>query len=102
MRTFSVKYDHAAGLLKQAGWNAEQTRKVLIELVAPAAGGNLGFLIWPVIGEWAGFDEDDICERIERRQAARERNPKGFRLSDWWCARILKALKMDDFLLRLA
>jgi hypothetical protein len=56
-----IDFDNAAGLLKDAGWDRNKTRKMLIEFIAPVAGDNLAYLLWPVIGEWRGFDNSDLC-----------------------------------------
>jgi hypothetical protein len=42
-------FDYAVRLLKEAGWNREETERTLIELIAPQVAGNLGYLVWPVI-----------------------------------------------------
>lgn len=85
--------------LKQAGWSAEKTRKVLTEIVAPVAGANLGFLIWPVMGEWAGFDKEMLIQRMRQASAKRSRLPAwNFMVMDWLCKRMLKQLEVESFL----
>jgi hypothetical protein len=92
----------AAAALKGAGWTRERARSALVELVAPVAGANLGYLIWPVIGEWAGFDRVFLAARIRRSQALRQRRPRWwFWLSDWYCSRMLRALGVERLLARL-
>lgn len=91
----------AASALKGAGWSRERVRATLIELIAPYAGANLGYLLYPVIGEWAGFDGAFLAARIRRRQSLRQRYPRWwFGLSDWYCARMLRALGLERLLAR--
>ncbi len=45
---------------------------VLIELVAPIAGANVGYLVYPVIGEWVAFDETWLVTKVRRWQALRK------------------------------
>jgi hypothetical protein len=92
-------FERALALLREAGWSRKRTRKTLIELIAPTAGANLGFLVWPVIGEWMGFDKASLCSKIHRTAALREKYPKWyFFLSDWWCARMLQDLEVERLL----
>jgi hypothetical protein len=92
-------FDRVTRLLKEAKWSSQKTRRALIELIAPIAGHNLGFLIWPVIGEWAGFDQTDLCRRIQCLSERRKKWPKWFFCaSDWYCERMLKQLDMDRLL----
>jgi hypothetical protein len=96
-------FDRVARLLEEANWTPDHTRKTLIELIAPVAGHNLGFLIYPVIGEWAGFDEAKLCKQIQRISDSRSRRPAWcFLLSDWYCEWMLRKLDMDRLLALLA
>ena len=93
------EYESVAERLKQAGWTRAQTAAILTELIAPVAGVNLGYLVYPVIGEWAGFDADTIITRIERLKKLRETKPRWyFMLQDWNSRRMLKILRMDRLL----
>ncbi len=95
-------FDYAAGLLKDAGWDRKNTRKMLVECIAPVAGANPGRLLWPVIGEWAGFDSADLFQKIQKRMLSREIRPKWrYLFSDWYCERILKTLGIDRLINRL-
>lgn len=73
-----VDYAGVAARLKHAGWDRARTHRELIELVAPAVSANLGHGVYPVIGEWAGFDKAWLRERIERRIALRARHPRWY------------------------
>src|SRR5262249_38906123 len=64
-------FRRAADALKGAGWTRERAHTTLVELIAPIAGANLGYLLWPVIGEWVGFDRAHLSAKIRRSQALR-------------------------------
>ncbi len=67
-------YQRTAEGLREMGLEREEAEKILLYEVAPVAGVNLGYLLWPVIGEWAGFDAADLCRKIGayvKRRAAR-------------------------------
>ena len=91
-----------ADLLRQSKWSREQTQEILIKYIAPNAGKNLGFLVYPVIGEWAGFDQDRLCDQIKRSKAMRAKRPGWyFLISDWWCKRILRRLGVERLLIEI-
>jgi hypothetical protein len=95
-------FARVADLLKQTGWSRSQTEDVLIRLIAPNAGINLGYLLWPSIGEWAGFDESWLCDKVRHSIALRAQRPQWhFLISDWWCKRMLHQLGIDRLLNRL-
>jgi hypothetical protein len=96
-------FDRNVKMLKQAGWSCDKTRETLIKFIAPICGHNLGFLIWPVIGAWSGFDQKALCEKIQSRAIRRAKHPDWhYLVSDWYCERILKTLGMDRLLTQLA
>ncbi len=67
-------YQTTAERLRQLGLGREEAEKILLYEVAPIAGANLGYLLWPVIGVWDGFDAADLCSKIgayARRRAGR-------------------------------
>ncbi len=71
-----LDYQRAAEGLLQMGLCREEAEKILIFEVAPIAADNLGYLLWPVIGVWDGFDDAHLCGRIRayvERRAARPR-----------------------------
>ena len=56
------------------GLGRKEAGEILLYEVAPIAGANLGYLMWPVIGVWDGFDAGHLCGKIRRyveRRAAR-------------------------------
>lgn len=88
-----------AKLIKASNWDRSKVEETLVQLIAPHAGANVGYLFIPVIGEWSGFDLDDLCKKIERSQKLRKEKPSWyFTLSDWWCRRMLKNLGIDRLL----
>ena len=96
-------FDHVLRLLEAANWTPERTRATLVHLIAPAVGDNLGFLIYPVIGAWAGFDKAYLCQRVQRLSNRRSEHPKWyFWFSDWYCERMLRKLDMERLLKELA
>jgi hypothetical protein len=96
-------FQHALTLLKDAEWTREKTNKVLVELIAPHYGANLGYLIVPVVAsEWAGFDKALLVSKIRHSVSLREKYPHWyFMLSDWWCAKLLHSLDINRLLNRL-
>jgi hypothetical protein len=98
-----MDFNRVTNLLNENHWTREQTRDVLVQLIAPNAGANLGFLIYPTVGEWAGFNQNSLYEKIQRSKKIRSNRPKWyFFLSDWWCGRMLRKLGMDRLLCRLS
>ena len=92
----------AADALNRTGSTRQRVETMLIELVAPIAGANLDDLVYPVIGEWAAFDETWLVTKIRRRQALRKRRPH------WWfwvvdgnMVRLIRALAAERVLTRL-
>lgn len=75
---------------------------MLISGVAPIAGAKLGYMLLPVIGEWAAFDPDHPCSLIEGYLAPRARRRRGFYLGeDWWMGRMVRRLEPERLLDRL-
>ncbi len=96
------EFQRVAKLLKASHWDRTRTEQTLIKFIAPHAGANLGFLIYPVIGEWAGFDEERLCEKIRRSISLRENKRAWyFLVSDWWCKKMLNRLEIEKLLQRL-
>jgi hypothetical protein len=59
-----LDYQRAAERLTGIGLTRDEAEKILLYEVAPIAGANLGYLLWPVIGVWDGFDAGDMCGKI--------------------------------------
>lgn len=98
----SQDFKYVAKMLKDASWSREETLRTLVELIAPVAGSNLGYLIYPMIGEWAGFDKRQLCQEINKRLARRKKYPQWcFYLQDKYCAWMLKELHVSRLLKQL-
>jgi hypothetical protein len=94
--------DRVANLLRENGWSRKEVERTLVELIAPVAGGNVGYMLFPVNGIWTGFDTRWLGDRIARRRLARTTYPTYlFWLSDFWCRRMLRALDWEQLLERL-
>jgi hypothetical protein len=88
--------------LQERGLGKDEVERILIYEVAPIAGANLGYLVWPVIGEWAGFDREPLCTKIEAYLDRRARHPHWFYLGqDWWMRRMVAKLAPERLLGRL-
>jgi hypothetical protein len=95
-------FTRVAELLRQNGWNRDSTEMVLVRLIAPNAGANLGFLLWPTIGAWSGFDARALCEKIHQTRTARNNKwASHLFISDWWCRRMLRRLGVERLLSRI-
>lgn len=91
-------YKRAAEILKANSWSKQDTLSILI-VIAPIAGSNLGYLIYPVIGNWSGFDKHELCQKIEKSLYRRQSSPKWyFYLFDKYSMWMLKKLNVEDLL----
>ena len=59
-------FQTAAESLKRMGVGREDAENILTYEVTPVTGVNLGYLLWPVIGAWDGFDREPLCSKIGR------------------------------------
>ena len=95
-------YQTVAKRLRERGLGRGDVEQILIDEVAPIAGANLGYLLWPVIGEWAGFDREHLCGKIEGYVNRRAQRPRWFYLGqDWWMRRMVRKLAPERLLDRL-
>jgi hypothetical protein len=95
-------YQTAAERLKRMGLGREDAVAILVYEVAPVAGANLGYLFYPVIGVWDGFDRECLCRKIEaylRRRGARPR--WHYFLQDFFLRRMVRTLGPEKLLSRL-
>ena len=95
-------YQTAEESLKRVGLGREAAETMLIYEVAPVAGRNLGYLLWPVIGAWDGFEREPLCRDIRaylQRRAARPR--WRYFLQDRWLRRMVRLLDSEKLLSRL-
>ena len=63
-------FQTAAESLKRMGLGREDAENILTYEVAPVAGFNLGYLLWPVIGAWDGLDREPCAARLEGTSSA--------------------------------
>lgn len=93
------EYRVAAKYLKELGWSKEKTKRELVTIISPIVAANLGYGIFPVIGEWSGFDRDWFYKRLSTVRKRRSRTWKGFYLiQDWWYWKLLKQLEVARLL----
>ena len=91
-------FESTAKRLKEIGLNAAELRIILEKQVAPVAGVNLGYLIYPVIGAWSGFDRDDLIKKIKDYSDKREKRPQLlYCIQDLLVRRMLKILGAEKF-----
>jgi hypothetical protein len=93
-----MDWKYTADRLKDMGLGREEIEEMLVREVAPVAGGNLGYLLYPVIGAWAGFGAPEIVGQIKLHLARRARGPQWrYRLEDRfmrWMVRRLEPGKL--------
>ena len=78
-------YKSTADRLKRLGVSRQIAENILVYEAAPIAGVNLGYLLWPVIGNWGGFEREALFSTIRsyvRRRASRPR--WSYFLQDCW------------------
>jgi hypothetical protein len=95
-------YESAAETLKRLGVKRRDAEDISIYEVAPLAGANFGYLLWPAIGEWAGFDREKLSSAIRsylRRRASRPR--WHYYLQDRWMRWMVKKLESERLLVFL-
>ena len=93
-----LAFTRAAEALKEQRWTREQTYAFLLYEIAPVAGANLGYGIYPVIGEWAGFDREDFLDKLHTYQNRPRKNGLWERIKLWHNRRFLKSLDVDRLL----
>lgn len=95
-------FDRVLNLLRDNNWSARKTEATLVKFIAPHIGVNLGFLIYPTVGEWAAFDKEWLSKKIRQSILLRKNKPNWyFFISDWWCRRILYKLGLEKLLNKL-
>ncbi len=91
-------FESAAAVLNAHSWDREKILTVLLA-IAPIAGGNVGYLIYPVVGRWAGFDPQDLCKKVDESLLRRQHSPTWyFYLLDHYSMWMLKKLDVDRLL----
>ena len=95
-------YSRVAQRLVAAQWTSEATFAFVIKYIAPTYANNIGQLIYPVIGEWAGFKPEDVVTQVQRSMNIRKNQPDWyFAISDWWYRRMLKKLDFHKLELQI-
>ena len=88
----------AANHLKETSLSVTELRQILEKQVAPVAGVNLGYLIFPVIGEWSGFDKEDLAQKIKYYSNKRNKRPQWlYCIQDFFVRRMIKDLETEKF-----
>lgn len=89
-------YQHIGRMLIENGWTPEYTFDFIIKYIAPKYAANLGYFIYPAIGEWSGFDREELVNEVNRMIFLRNKYPSWYFLfSDWWMKRILRWLDFE-------
>ncbi len=60
------EYSHIADVIRQSGYTAGEAEAIFRDEVAPAFSVNL----WSVAGEWQGWPEDYVRERVLARRSS--------------------------------
>jgi hypothetical protein len=96
-------YQTGAERLKRMGLGREDVEAILVYEVAPVAGANLGYLLWPVIGaEWAYFEREPLCRKIRAYLERRAARPRWHYFGqDWSIRRMVRRLEPEKLLSRL-
>lgn len=95
-------YESTAETLKRLGVRRRDAEDILIYEVAPVAGANLGYLLWPAIGEWAGFDAEKLSCAIRSYLGRRASRPGWhYYLQDRWMRWMVKKLEPEHLLVLL-
>ncbi len=93
-----LAFTRAAEMLKEQGWTREETYVFLLHDIAPVAGASLGYGIYLVMGEWAGFDREDFLSKLHAYQNRLGKNGLWERIKPWHNRRLLKSLGVDRLL----
>ena len=95
-------YQATAARLVEIGLGRKEATEILLYEVAPIAGANLGYLLYPVIGVWDGFDAEHLCGKIrryvERRAARRQWH---YYLQDRFMRWMVRQLEAEKLLSRM-
>jgi hypothetical protein len=95
-------YQYTAEHLKRLGLGRQQAEAILLYEVAPIAGVNLGYLLYPVIGEWSGFDAEHLCGRIRPYVERRSGRPRWhYFLQDRYMRWMVRQLEPEKLLSRM-
>ena len=66
-------YSHVKNLIQKSKIPTKKIEEFTIQYIAPVCAPNLGYLIYPVIGAWDGFDKEDLLEKIQKEIQKREK-----------------------------
>jgi hypothetical protein len=95
-------YKSTAERLKRLGVTRQNAENILVYEVAPVAGANLGYLLWPVIGDWGGFEREALFSAIHAYVGRRALRPRWYYfLQDCWSRWMVRKLCSERFLLLL-
>lgn len=92
-------WQNLSQFLSERNLSQNQVQKILTEEVAPVAGANLGYLIYPVIGVWSGFDKPDLVNKIKKYIEKRSHRFVWInKVQDKYTKRMLKKLNIEKLL----
>ena len=95
-------YQATAAHLVRMGLGRKEAGEILLYEVAPIAGANLGYLLWPVIGVWDGFDAEHLCGKIRRYVERRAARPQWhYYLQDRFMRWMVRQLETEKLLSRM-
>ncbi len=95
-------YQATAERLQQIRLGRQEAEKILLYEVAPVAGANLGYLLWPVIGVWGAFEPEPMCAGIGAYVKRRAARPQWhYFLQDRFMRWMLRQLEPEKLLSRM-
>ena len=97
-----VFYKSTAESLKRLGVTRKDAGNILVYEVAPVAGANLGYWLWPVIGDWGGFEREALFSAIHAYLRRRALRPRWYYfLQDCWLHWMVTKLGSERLLVLL-
>ena len=90
---------YASKLLNENNWGKEKTKRVLVTIIAPIYARNIGHGIYPVIGIWDGFDEQELVDEVDKRIKKINKNKVFFKkLQDKFYTYLMEQLEWQNLI----